>query len=1139
MGRNKNPIESRETASGHRRGAMRYLFSIIVSLAILSAYQHDAIAQAFGDGAGGGTAGGSGSGNAEQPAVGDDWRIFISKTVTKGNFGGLGAADSICMQEATNAGLKGKWLAVLSDETIAAKDRLQQLNSGNEITGDIRNMSPRRDLVAVGTLGAQGLWSGQLIAPVIYHADTTIFDKSLMPRTVWSGTNSLGFKSIASAHCANWTRTDERAERGEVKMIDSRWIMFHGITQYPNFTDCNGQGLIYCFGRTLDPVNPPADTPTPTETPTYTATASSTNTPEFTATNTPTVTPTDTYTRTPTDTPTNTFTATLTITPVNTATNTPTVTPTDTYTRTPTDTPTNTFTATLTITPVNTATNTPTVTPTDTYTRTPTDTPTNTFTATLTITPVNTATNTPTVTPTDTYTRTPTDTPTNTFTATLTITPVNTATNTPTVTPTDTYTRTPTDTPTNTFTATLTITPVNTATNTPTVTPTDTYTRTPTDTPTNTFTATATNTPVNKATNTATVTPTDTFTRTPTDTPTNTFTATATITPVNTATNTPTVTPTDTYTRTPTDTPTSTFTATPSNTPVDTATNTPTVTPTNTFTLTASPTQTHSPTVTPNPTDTPVPTETPAPPVAWAGNQELVIFISKDGFNLNTAYNGITGGIPAANEFCKIQAGDAGLDSLSATWRAVLSASHQNARDLTGRSVNSAPIYNTQGEIVAISRAQLWDRSSNLQNAVRYDQYGTSHVAPIASGSDETGVFVPEACADWKDRSGALGSGQGISDSVTKSWITDQKSSSCDSPYIYCLGIRPPATSTPSATPTDTPTHTPTETATASATPSLTPENTPSNTETPTPEPTPPDNTTTPSATPTSTHTPTFTPTKPPSDTPSSSSQRPPSTPDKGGDESTSIPLTPPELVTTKPIPDSSIGGEILIGGKPLVGALIYIPELVEVLVSDKNGFFSLVGVEPRGVKVTLKVRSTLLPKGGFDIPSRAGLFSQIRPNELANYNPRRCKEVDKILPIYNAANNLRFMYRSAVKDQKILSIKNTKTENQVPRGRALKRTYYHGSFYMDLSARLPDRQVVCSSQTTNCVRVDLTDILRRLKSTVYHVRRESLLFNRALRTQSMRQEKDSVAVVRKIRNKSDSLTRAIVKLPRYTYQCK
>jgi hypothetical protein len=1031
---------------------MRYVLSILVTLSMLFSQSYpDAVAQSLGDGAGGGADGGSGGGNAEQPALGDDWRIFISKTVTKGNFGSLVAADSICMQEATNAGLKGKWLAVLSDETIAAKDRLQHLNSGNEITGEIRNMGPSRDLVAVGTLGAQGLWSGQLIAPIIYHADSFVFDKSSMPRTVWSGTDSQGHKSPADVHCANWTSTDARAQRGEVGDTNSRWIMVHVITQYANYTDCNQQGLIYCFGRTIDPFTPPTETATPTETPTYTVTATPTNTPEDTPTNTPTVTPTDTYTLTPTDTPTNTFTATPTNTPEDTPTNTPTVTPTDTYTLTPTDTPTNTFTATPTNTPEDTATNTPTVTPTDTFTRTPTDTPTNTFTATATNTPVNTATNTPTVTPTDTYTLTPTDTP------------------------------------------------VDTATNTPTVTPTDTFTRTPTDTPTNTFTATATNTPV------------------------------------NTATNTPTVTPTDTYTRTPTDTPTSTFTATPSNTPVDTATNTPTVTPTNTFTLTASPTQTHSPTVTPNPTDTPVPTETPAPPVAWAGDQELMIFISKDGFNLNTTYNGITGGIAAANEFCKIQAGDAGLDSLSATWRAVLSASHQNARDLTGRSVNSAPIYNTQGDVVAINRAQLWDRSSNLQNAVRYDQYGTSHVAPIASGSDETGVLVSEACADWKDRSGALGSGQGISDSVTKSWITDHKGSSCDSPYIYCLGIRPPAT----ATPTNTPTHTPTETATASATPSLTPENTPTNTETLTPEPTPPDNTATPSATPTSTHTPTFTPTQLPSDTPPSSSLRPQPTPDKGGDDTASVPLTPPELVTTKPIPDSSIGGEILVGGKPLVGALIYIPELVEVLISDKNGFFSLVGIEPRGTKVTLKVRSTLLAKGGFDIPSRAGVFSQIKPKELVNYNPRRCKEEDKILPIYNAANNLRFMYRSAVRDQKILSIKSTKSEGKVPRGRALRRTYYHGSFYMDLSAMLPDRQLVCPSKTTNCVRVDLADTLRRLKSTVYNVRRESLLFNRALRTQSFRPESDSVAVVRKIRSKSDSLARAIVKLPRFTFHCK
>jgi hypothetical protein len=310
-------------------------------------------------------------------------------------------------------------------------------------------------------------------------------------------------------------------------------------------------------------------------------------------------------------------------------------------------------------------------------------------------------------------------------------------------------------------------------------------------------------------------------------------------------------------------------------------------------------------------------------------------------------------------------------------------------------------------------------------------------------------------------------------------------------------------------------------------------------TETPTPEPTIPGNTATPSVTPTFTHTPSHTPTKLPGDTPPASSQKPTPIPSGPEDDKAGVPTTPNDLVSTRPIPDSSIGGEILVGGKPLAGALIYIPELVEVLVSDKNGFFSLTGIEPPGIKVTLKIRSTLLLGGGYDVPSRAGLFVQVKVPRLANYNPAQCPQKDKILPIYNAANNLRFLYTSAMRDQKILSKYSINNTAVSPREGARRRSLYHGSFYMDLSAMLPDRQLVCKKATTGCVKVDLKDVLRKLKFSVYHVRRESLLFNRALRTEKIRPDKQSYKIVRTIRAKSDSLARSLRNLPRHTFDCK
>ncbi len=127
---------------------------------------------------------------------------------------------------------------------------------------------------------------------------------------------------------------------------------------------------------TVDPAEPPTDTPTPTSTatPTQTPTPTHTKTPTPTRTKTPTFTPTASATATPTSTRTPTPSPTVTPSPTNTPTATPvtpgapTHTPTPTFTFTPTATPTHTPTATPSVTA------TPSATPTATNTATPTPT---------------------------------------------------------------------------------------------------------------------------------------------------------------------------------------------------------------------------------------------------------------------------------------------------------------------------------------------------------------------------------------------------------------------------------------------------------------------------------------------------------------------------------------------------------------------------------------------------------------------------------------------------------------------------------------------------------------------------------------------------------------------------------------------
>gem|GEM_PF-6871008 len=228
----------------------------------------------------------------------------------------------------------------------------------------------------------------------------------------------------------------------------------------------------------------------------------------------------------------------------------------------------------------------------------------------------------------------------------------------------------------------------------------------------------------------------------------------------------------------------------------------------------------------------------------------------------------------------------------------------------------------------------------------------------------------------------------------------------------------------------------------------------------------------------------------------------------------------------------------MLVGGQPFAGALVYIPEIVDIALTDKQGFYSFIGVEPPKAKITIKIRSTQLDKGGYDIPSQAGIFVEVRPRTLAIYNPQKCPENDKLSALYTAALHLRFMYRSALSDHKLLLPKLTSGEAKRETGRAINRTKYHSSFYLDLSAMLPDRQLKCAKKSISCSELDLRDIVRKMRFSATQVRRESLLFNRQLRQKQLRPEKQSNTIMKKIRDRSQRLQSLISKLPRSTHSC-
>jgi hypothetical protein len=459
----------------------------------------------------------------------------------------------------------------------------------------------------------------------------------------------------------------------------------------------------------------------------------------------------------------------------------------------------------------------------------------------------------------------------------------------------------------------------------------------------------------------------------------------------------------------------------------------------------------------------------------------------------------------------------------SSIWRAILATSSKPGYRSTGRSDKTKPIYNTKGEVVAENRAKLWLQEPKLNTTISYNQYGVAKASLIASGALADGSYAAPACNDWSDINSVVGLGQGDPRLNDKGWISGQTGLSCQTPNIYCIGERVAAlTPTPTISPTATPTEAPTDT------PTDIPSNTP--TDTPTPMPTEPlaviD---------------TPVPNQQPANTPNTDSTPQISPTANPTPPNISIPVAPstPAPNRKRSIPPNTIAGEVTVSGKAYPGALVYIPELVEVALTDKDGFFSFFGVDPNQSKVTIMIRSSRLVNGGYDIPARTGLFTQVHPNRVANLNQNGCKERDKLKALYSSATSMRYIYRLANRDHLKFKSKIAGANSSRETGRAISRLFYHASFYLELSSMLPDLQILCPKAKLQCNRVDLREIVRKMKFSAVNARRESLLFNRKLRLSGIRSENESKKIIALIRAKFGRLRAGILKLPRVNYSCR
>jgi hypothetical protein len=481
--------------------------------------------------------------------------------------------------------------------------------------------------------------------------------------------------------------------------------------------------------------------------------------------------------------------------------------------------------------------------------------------------------------------------------------------------------------------------------------------------------------------------------------------------------------------------------------------------------------------------------------------------------------SGNIGGRDGANEKCNLEAAAA---KLSGRWIALLSDSKLAARDLIGAATESGAIYNSRGEVVSTSRAELWD--GTLRATLAFDALGEAVGSPVTfTGMGLHGAQISEnpqdTCQDWTDDAAVRQSFVGHAEKTDTSWH-HLRNESCDQTHhIYCIGIRQEVTptSTPSQTPTSSPTPsvTPTETETSQPSPTFTPTVTMTATPSESPVILP---TATPSSSPTTTPQPT--PTKPVAITP------------------TPTPANQPSVVNT-PLSRQQAEANVIAGdSKVLIGAIVYAPEALRVAVGDTQGAFKLEKITSTNQPLTLLFRGSSLPNGGFDLKARAGEYLPLPAVKTAPSTlPPGCRARDRLLALYNGAlrvsktNDLLARTSSAS-----TQLGDTALESAL--SRAAQRARIHGELYYRASAVLPDTKLTCPKTVTGCLKLRLSSARRTMFRAVAQLRSEQLLRNRLLRQAGMVSPEDSKKAVRQIRQGSIRLKTLVGSLPRVSYTC-
>jgi len=154
-------------------------------------------------------------------------RAFITSTTYTGNLGGLAGADAKCQARAAAVGLKGVYLAWISDST------------GSPATRFVRSNAP---YIRVDGVVIANNWADLTDSSIANVLNRDEFGNTLSPyQYPYTNTSANGYQASASGYsCTNWTTTSGSAWFGCNDYLDSHWSLCFGQS-------CGMGGPLYCF----------------------------------------------------------------------------------------------------------------------------------------------------------------------------------------------------------------------------------------------------------------------------------------------------------------------------------------------------------------------------------------------------------------------------------------------------------------------------------------------------------------------------------------------------------------------------------------------------------------------------------------------------------------------------------------------------------------------------------------------------------------------------------------------------------------------------------------------------------------------------------------------------------------------------